>query len=449
MQRSQHPHPPHRRHVVVDGISYSLESGRKISHTRSGGTHPLSTPAPPPIQATDGAVDSSIMHPHKVSHPALPLPHQRHKTSKPPTASSIIIGSLRMRQDRRALDSALVTSLLSPIFWMCAALPWAILSVTQSQNLTVQQAYTAIRNLLTAPFNLILLVIVIGVIVLFKVWLIRHIVQLVSYAANLRRIDHRSVDTQAYGWQALAKSHRLLVLTLLDSMLALVILGSSALVTVKVMDMRSPLLLQVQSYVVYGVMLLAILCLAIAAVHRTLARVMLAATNQSSSFLVIKSLGLTLKSLGRALVFGLFWMLCAGVVASLLTAIIWSTASYGQFTIGRHSVARAALTLLSTFLLYTTITGFTLWSQGYWSLIYHHLAYIGYPQAVSQFIVTRPHTKPRRSALIQVAFIIVGIGIAVVVILLIVKAPAQRFFTSLHDRLPTDISELITREKRP
>ncbi len=448
MQRNQPPHPPQRRHVVVDGISYSLESGRKIDQSR-GKSHSLPKPAPAPIKETTVHADPTIMHPHHVTHPALPLPHHRHKSRKPSSISSVILQSLRERQDRRALDSALITSLLSPVFWLCAALPWAVLSVTQSQNLTVQQAYSAIRGLLTAPFNRILLIFVVAVVVLFKVWLIRHIMQLVSYAANLRRIDHRSVDTQAYGWQALAKSHRLLVLTLLDSMLALVIIGGSTLAVLRIMDIQSPVLMQLQSYIVYAVLIITLILLAIAAVHRTLARVMLAATNQSSSFLVIKSLGLTLKSLGRALVFGLFWMLCAGVVASLLTAIIWSTASYGQFTVGRQSIARAALTLLSTFLLYTTITGFTLWSQGYWSLIYHHLAHVGYPQAVSQFIVTRPHAKPRRSAIIQTACIIAGTGVVVAITLLVIKSPAQRFFTSLHDRLPVNISELVTREKRP
>lgn len=440
MARNTSPHHLARRHVTVDGIRYSLESGRKLRHIQPTGTKPSSH-----TTARHTESDPTAMHPHQANHPILPLPTSRQHSNRHISAWQVITRSLHQKQDRRAFDAALIISLLSPAFWFCAALPWGILGVIQSQNLTVQQGYSLIRGFLIAPYNRIVLIVALTVVALFIVWLIRHVLQLVGYAANLRHIDHRSVDTKVYGWQAIAKSYRLLVITLLDILLSAVSLGGLVMITLKIMSIQTARFVAYQGLIVYFVLLFFLFILAILAVHRALTRVMLAATNQSTSFLIVKSLGLSIKSPSKTLWFGLFWLLSALVTGSLIFAIIWSTTSYGQFTVGRNNIARAGLTLLSTFLLYATIVGYTVWSQGYWPLVYHHLAHINYRSAVSQLIVTRPHVKPRRSAILQVAVVMIGAGISVVIALSLLKTPTQRFFTSLQERLPENISDFIAR----
>lgn len=437
--RQKTPHHTPQRHVTVDGIRYSIESGRKLTHR----SLPRPTPSSP---AVEKAEQNQTMHTHYVSHPAIPLPTHQERPERTASAVQIIIRSFRQKQDRRAFDVALVLAVTSPWLWFAAALPWAILSLTRSQHVTLQQAYSVIRGLLTAPYQRVILVCIAALIILFCIWLIRHILQLVSYATNIRRIDHRSVDTEEYGWQALAKSHRLLAMSFFELLATSAYLGTTGLLILRVFDLQSQSVAQFKSLIIYSILVVFVLVLAISVVHRTITRVMLAVTNQSTAFLIIKSIRLTVRAILRTILFGLFWLVSASLAAGLMLALIWSTASYGQFTIGHHSLARAGLILLSTLLMYVVTAGFVLWSQGYWALVYHHLAHTSYRDGVSQLIVTKPHNKPRRSAIIQLVSIILGLITSSIVALVLLKAPAQRFFTSMHQRLPENISEFVSRK---
>ncbi len=441
MKRTTHHQKP-QRHVTVDGIRYSIESGRKLTGaTRQSA---LKSPQSQTVASSELDTDAAeFMHPHRVSHPALPLPAQPKHQTHQKSVLSVILRSFREKQDRHAFDAALVMSILSPWFWLCAATPWAILSLTKSQNITIQQAYMLIRGLLTAPYIRIVISVIAIAAVAFILWLVRHILQLVSYAANIRRIDHRSVDAEEYGWQALAKSHRLISISAFELFSTMAFSSLTALVILRIFDSN---LTQIKSLSIYVILVLFLLGVAIMAVHRTIVRIMLAVTNQSTAFLVVKSLGLTLRTLLRTLAFGLFWLLSATLAVGLLLALIWSTASYGQFTVGRHAIARAGLILLSTVLMYAAVVGFTLWSQGYWALVYHHIAHTSYKSAVSQLIITKPHQKARKSAIIQVITILVGLSIIATIALIALRTPAQRFFTSIHEKLPVNISEFVTRK---
>ena len=147
---------------------------------------------------------------------------------------------------------------------------------------------------------------------------------------------------------------------------------------------------------------------------------MLAVTNQTARQSFSRSYGLIQRSRGRAVLAGLVWVCGVIITAALIGAVILATVNYGVFAVSSRLLARIGLTLGGATLIYTLMSLFTVWSQGFWALTYHYIAHHYYRDNLSELFVAEPHPRPIAKSLIYIAIslaiVLIGTGIGLVVL---------------------------------
>ncbi|MEI7819072.1 MAG: hypothetical protein WCI47_03070, partial [bacterium] len=370
---SPHHRSVQHRRVIVDGLSYSLENGMAIdsnhvkpTKSQTPKSHDKSQPIIPRRHTArdnhsshlDPDSTTASMHPHNISHPSLPLLHSPYRETGINTIGRVILHSFREHHDRVAVDANLISTALSSVLWLLAALPWAILTWTNPASQTSSRFTALIENLRQSQSFFQISIIGCIAVLAISVWLIRHVLQLISYAAHIRHIDNRPLDKAEIAWQGIAKIGRLIIVILLDLAVFLLVAGSLFGLSMAVLASQ----IHIVWLIIWSLLMLVVGL--VITIHRPITRVMLAVTNQPAHKIVGMSFTIILRSLKRALTFGLAWVIVAGIAILSLSGIIWATVHYGQTSLGNAASQRVSLTLLTTFSLYIITVGFTIWSQG-------------------------------------------------------------------------------------
>lgn len=423
--------PQTKRTVTVDGLRYSLDTGEKIGRAASPHRAVPKTsvakaahvvigqrPLPKAIHVTQH--HQAIMHPKPPpSRPTL-VQTASHRKRGRGFWYQVVWRSINYPHDRQATQTILVATLISPLFWLLAISPWLVTTWLAANNIhesRLGQYSLDIIRAMTLPgiFGSVLVL----VFAVSSIWVVRHICLIVSYTLNVRNIDHRPAHLSHVWQQSFAKIGRYCRLALLDLLLCGggLVLAWLVCLTMTPDAQQTPIAwdhLGINIAIVLTVMFLILL-----AIHRPLARVMLAVTNQSASRSFGRSYDLIQRSRGRAVLAGLVWVTIALITASLIGAVIIATVNYGIFAVSSRLLARVGLAIGGATLIYTLSSLFTIWSQSFWALTYHYIAHHYYRDDLSELFVAQPHPRPisRSLAYIAISLTIIifstGVGLLV------------------------------------
>lgn len=483
-----------KRLVTVDGIRYSLDTGdsvgpaarpRPVPHPAPAKSvsqpKPKPTPAPSainvatpvparqkphrnvrvPDQPLPAAVSVSshhqavmhpdpklraaqMLHPHNVSHPALPLP-----TSRPGAGSklsiwrSVVKPSLVETHDRRTVFASIGIAILSPITWLLLALPAIAIFAADVRRESVGRIFSAIAGwLLSLTPMTVLMIVAIAAVVLGVIWLVRHSLILVSYGVQVRRIDNRLVSGHQLWWQTLSKITRLVLVAILDGLILLAATFAAGISLIWILSQATHSLVVWWSFFFNLTLFLLAAVFWLMATHRPLTRVMLSITNRPASTLIVRGFGLIFRNWLRALGLGLVWLGAAGLTAFLLAGISWATTIYGLVQI-TTTIGRIALWLVSGGLILFIITSFTVWSNGFWPRAYHMLAHRAYPKTVSHFMADDPHVKSRSKTILQLVLLVVVYLAVVTTLLWLVRPTISRQLDTIQQKVPASLDKLL------
>ncbi|MBP9827040.1 hypothetical protein KBC99_01005, partial [Candidatus Saccharibacteria bacterium] len=435
---------PAKRQVIVDGIRFSLDTGKPIAPVSLASTVKIKRlttldklknrrhraqvpekPLPKAVQLTThhqaimhpdpNLKSAELLHPHHVSHPSLPLPTRRqHNQPEYRTIwKSIIKPTLLNPPDSRTVKAGIIATLFSPFIWILAALPVVFILAIDIPERPIGSLYQAsVSAVLRVNPSSLLIILSLSALAGCAVWLIRHLLLLVSYGIHIRRIDHRLASGRQLLWLASSKVMRFIGLALTDLVINLAIIIGGVYAITKIILAHGPL----ESMLVNLVILFIGIFLWLMATERPLSRVMLAATDQPLSSLVTKSFGLIIFSRGRALASGLVWLLIAGVHAAALVGIVWASSAYGLLQV-TSVLGRIILLLLSSSLILVVASIFTIWSHDFWSHVYHDLAHRSHHHDISSLITGSNLTKSRKRIIVSLAslgaILLIMIGLSI------------------------------------
>ncbi len=477
-----------KRLVTVDGIRYSLDTGDSVGPAphRPAQLHPVSvsttqskpvTPASPPEkkpslrrprrnvrvpeQPLPAAVKltshnqavmhpdpklrtAQLLHPHNVSHPALPLPTSRQRPSaKLSIWQSVVKPSLTETHDRRTVWASIGIALLSPITWLLLALPAVVIFAADVRRESVGKIFASTSSWILAqtPTSILTWLAIFSVL-LGIVWLARHSLVLVAYGVQVRRIDNRLVSGHQLWWQTLAKISRLVLVALVDGLMVVTVCMLAGLALQWILGSATQNMAVWWSLFFNLTVFMLVALLWLLATHRPLTRVMLSITNRPASFLVVKGFGLIFRNWIRALGLGFVWLAAAGLTAFLLAGISWATIIYGLVQI-TTSIGRVALWAVSGSLLIFILTSFTVWSNGYWPRAYHMLAHRAYPRTVSRFMADDPRVKSRLKTILHVSLIVIAYLLIVTALLWYVRPSITQRLDTVQQNVPETLDKLL------
>ncbi len=429
--RRVRPPAPHReRHLKAQPLPQAVGE----SHQHRNVIHP-----DPHLRAAE------IMHPHGVSHPALPLPTSRAVSHlKLSIWSGVLKPSLTEIHDRRTVWASLGITLASPFTWLLVILPALTIYASDIQHESAGKLFAQFAawiNGLTASQVVIFLTV--SALTLGLVWLIRHTCLLVAYGIQVRRIDNRLVSGRQVWWQSLAKIWRLIVVAAIDIVLSAALMTGGMMALARIAGLADTTQFTAWWSLFFNFTLLVIILAGwLMATHRPLARVMLSITNRPASFVIIRGFGLVFRNWWRALGIGLIWLMAAGLTATLVAGISWSTIVYGLVQV-TTTIGRSALWAVSGALILFVLTCFTVWSTSYWPRAYHVLAHRGYPKTVSQLMNDELHAKSRRATLVHVALLVLLYVGLVVGITLVAQPRIATGLEQIQRRIPTSLDQLL------
>jgi|GEM_PF-5815857 len=403
-----------RRHVTVDGLQYALLDGRRVP--LSNKVKPAEPPAAPASEKppTEDIYSSGRKHLYlddsrrPVRDISRPQAAEKSPTSLPVKSRSIwqrIRSSFSQPIDRQSLDGAFLSGLLTPWFWLSAAAPWAILASLNGQ-FSSNRAYRLFRSFISLPIETAGMVLG-GVIFLgWLLWIARRTLQLGGLGLQIRANDKRTHTRARPYIIALSKVWRL-SLTRFLSGLAILLPAAALVATVSLISTRqSTITTMFGSGVALFVLIVTTFMIIWGLLWRLLMTHLVAVSEHGFVVVAGKSLGLEKRSLHRLLGFGAFWTLTLLVASAVMALLIWATVSYGQYTIGRTPIARALLTLFSTFLTYGLVVSYQVWSQNYWALVYRAVVTQAYPLTLSTYMVAEPVSpSSRRNGILQLAIV--------------------------------------------
>lgn len=455
--------PPKKRLVTVDGLRYSLETGDPVGRaaTRptpvrkappgSQGGHVILGERPLPKAVEFNAHHRTVMHPNhdkvvaELMHPSVvEQPPHTERRQRRSFFRNVVAQSLKRPHDKRATNAVLLATIIAPGFWVLVAAPWVMSSwvyfTTQPTTRWYTHLYSFVQGLSFARLVTSSLLVIVGMLFF---WLLRHALLLMNYTLNLRHIDHRQVQSTQIWRQSLSRLGRFASIAAIDFLAVAAMTAGATLLILRLSSGGSAGGIDWQNLGVNLVIIITFALFVLMSIHRPLGRVMLAATNQPLSFIVLRSYGLIQRSRGLAVIAGLVWLLISSLTAVSLGGTVLATVGYGFYGIAQTWLARVALAAAAAVLLYIIIAVYTIWSQHYWALTYHYLAHRYYKARVSELFVADPYTKSVKTLALQgVLALLVVVGLLLGGFF-IAKNPIESGIRQLQAKLPVNLQDIL------
>jgi hypothetical protein len=453
--------------VTVDGVRYSLNTGDKLGpavarrvEVQPKAKRPVhraarvaEKPLPSAIRLSSHQqavmhpdpklAAARVLHPHNVSHPSLPLPHQMAPATKQSLWSAVIVPSLSEGRTKKGILASFGIVLLSPMTWLYVFLPALVFLIAELQKQSIAELYSrTVRQLQTANPELVFWGVIFAAALMSTIWFIRHLCVIVAYGLSARKNDHRMTSARHIWLQAAGKIWRFAGIALFDFLFVSAALLASGLIIGYAYSGRDDTLSANWS-LLFNLGLMAALMLSwLIAAHRPITRVMLALTNRPASFIIVRSFGLIFRNWTRALALGFFWLVMASFTALLVGGVSWATVVYGLLQI-TTTTGRALLFVFAASLVLFVLSLFTIWSVSYWPRAYQWLVRRAYPKQVSQMMNDSQHVKSRKRIVVEIA-LLVGLFSAVLTALFVFGQPrfVDVYRTNIKS-LPPSAEELI------
>lgn len=452
--------------VTVDGVRYSLNTGDKlgpaVARRVEVTTRPPSAsrraarvgdkPLPKAVRVTGHQqavmhpdpklAAARVLHPHGVTHPALPVSHQIQSQQKQGLWRSVIAPSLSEGRTKKGILASLGIVLLSPVTWLYVLLPALVFTLAELQQQPIAELYGSTVRQLQATNPVTAFWVVFGAAIFLAIlWFARHLCLIVAYGISARKIDHRATSARHLWLQAAGKIWRFVGIAIFDFLFVAAALVASGLVISYAYGGRIDL--DASWSLIFNLGLMVALMLSwLVATHRPITRVMLALTNRPASFIIVRSFGLIFRNWVRSLALGFFWLFMAGITAALVAGISWATVVYGLLQI-TTTTGRAVLFVFAASLVLFVLSLFTIWSVSYWPRAYHWLARRAYPKQVSQMMSDAQHQKTRKRVIGEVVILLTLFAVLMSIIFFVGKP----WFVGLYERnvqsLPSSALELI------
>lgn len=453
--------------VTVDGVRYSLNTGDRLgpaaarrvavqqantARTNHRAARVGEKPLPKAVKLSSHQqavihpdpklAAARVLHPHGVTHPALPLPHQAQASAKQSLWRAVIAPSLSEGRTRKSVLASLGIVLLAPITWLLVLLPALVFVVAELQQRPLAELYvTSVRWLQTVNPETVFWAVAAASVFLALIWFIRHLCLIVAYGLSARKIDNRVTSAQHLWLQAAGKIWRFVGIAIFDFLFVSAALVASGLVIGYAYVGRADLDATWSLLFNLGLMVALMLSWLIAT-HRPITRVMLALTNRPASFIIVRSFGLIFRNWTRALALGFFWLLMAGVTAVLMAGVSWATVVYGLLQI-TTTTGRLLLFVFAASLVLFVLSLFTIWSVSYWPRAYQWLARRGYPKQLSQMMSDTQHRKSRKRVIGEVAILLVVFSLILGAVFFIGKPRFTELYKKQILTLPSTATELI------
>lgn len=456
-----------KRVITVDGIRYSLDSGDTVNSAKRLASAPRSRMLPKRTSTKTKAVRvaekplpkavsitahhqavmhpdpklaaAQALHPHNVSHPALPLQQRSTDFGRKRMSAwrDVIIPSVTDGRDSISVWASLGIVLLSPLSWLAIFIPAAFIFITRLQDRPVDELYRMVTNwLLNTTSTQAAIYIGLVAAAAGAIWIVRHLCLMVAYALASRTIDNRPVSARTVWWQAAGKLWRLVWVALFETLIFTTV--SLLIVSALRASLQARTVLATQWGLLFNITILfAIVFVVAISIYRPLSRVMLALTNRPAGMIVSRCFGLLVRNWLPALGLGLVWLLVAGLTAVLVSAMSWATLAYGLLQI-TTLLGRLLLLAVAGLIIMLLLMIFTIWSVDFWPRSYRWLALRAFPGHVSRFMAGAQSTKSKPTIVRQ------AIGLVIIYLLIIVSLSVSlgllvgpRYRNFMNDLPPT------------
>lgn len=430
------------RIITVDGISYSLDTGKTVVAKRSLDEHvvesvaqknesvesaskgnvldlrhfapeppkgdtvdPVTKPLPASNEASAGTVLPDRTKTAAVDHASVansgestlasdnsiePSRHQPAKASPRRLAargffSHVMVAPFARRPNRYVVQGFLLSSMISPLYWFLALTPALFVRLVGVQQHNISDLLTQARSVLEAN-NYYKIAFLLGLFLILSLssLLVSYLVRVVARTVQLRLLDHRPVAIGLLYRQAMNKSGRALLNWFLNLLLVVIISASLGGLIWWLVHSGQAVVVSNLSLVMSIVVVVWIVMMVLLLMRWTLSLTMIGASSKSVWFVQGHSLKLAFGSFIKSLLSGL-WLAVISLVTLLAVGMIsWAEVIYLNAT--QHKYAQVIIFVTGAILILVALVIYRIWKNIFIACFYHFLASIRGKAAMSSYL---------------------------------------------------------------
>lgn len=479
------------RIITVDGISYSLDTGKTIADEKKPAERPKVSvanqdaqranvldlrhfaPEPPEpsgargnsntprqdrvhdiggtvrsknVEQDDGAqaeiTKASVESDAEVSVPSDPG-SSRHSTDVH-FFHRVIVAPFTEKTDRYVVQGFLLSSMISPLFWLLALTPGIIVRLAGVQQYSVNDLLTQTRLLLD-PANYYRIGLSAGLLIVLSAAsiLALYLVRSVARATRLRMIDHRPVRSKLLYAQAMSKSWRayanwLLNLVLLAIMMALVAYGSEWL-----MRGGLPLIEANSTLAAIIILIVAIKIFSLIALRWSFSTTMVAATNKSLWFVQGNSWRLAFIGFAKNILSVLWFILVSAITGGLIGLISWAEISY--LGSSQYKYMQVGMFVVGAVLMLAVLVAYRIWKNNFLASLYYSVVSSRGKAAMSSYLSLEKPAKKGYAPFVILASMAAVVALVSCVIIYLGHDKASGYMGQLREQVPASFEIKIPR----
>lgn len=470
------------RIITVDGVGYSLDTGRSVSTTpKTSDSHsdvasdqvkavntldlrhfspePVASPTVRRNQNTETGVKTQIDLRDKPprarqetseldvsqeranSHPAnqaLESTRAGHRKVQSDYFKKVFVLPFTQRVDRYVVQGILLSTMISPYFWFLALTPGLVVKLINTQRYTLTDLLTLVRNGFV-PVNYYPFVIILGAFLALSLvsLLVSYLVLVVARATKLRAIDHRSVSPRLLYRQAANKSLRSLGNWLLNTVVVCLVFTVSTWLVWWLIVSHQPIISSSLSAILPIVIITLALILIIFMMRWPISQTMIAATDKSTWFIQVHSLRLAFGSGGKNILSAAMLTLMSLVTWSIIALIGWAEVAY--LVSSPYLYMQVGLFVLGAILILIILVCYRIWKNMFLASHYHILASIRGKVAMSNYLSLERPAKISLVPFIITASIVGVVLVGYVVAGYIYQDNVTAAMKKVHDRVPATL----------
>ncbi len=388
------------------------------------------------------ALQALRQHPRGVSHPTLPISPSTRRSTPGRWWTHVVWATTFKGSGGKIGRLAFLQVLFSPLTWGLLAAPIIVMWLLSWRNATLTDLSEVVRTALS-PQNYWGFVSATAIVPLILALLAgaSAMFGLTIYGVRVSQCDHRTVKSKALLGRILGRIDRVLLNWFYNSVLVLMLFFVVGGALIWLLGVYSGHLDWLKPVLVAVSLLVGVLGLAFVYLIKPLQRGFLATIDEKLSFIRPKSRELFWHSFGKTVLAGALALLVNIITICLVLTISWAQYTYLANT--QSALAQVAIILGGISLSIVVLSVRLGWLQSFWAAHFHY-ALLQSPKGHMVAVLNQPTRQRRKvNALIKLAIIYIVLAGSVVVTGYYFQANIQKNLEHIDRIIPQDFSQLI------
>lgn len=382
------------------------------------------------------------LHPRGVSHPTLPVSPSTRRSTPGRWWANVVWATTFKKSGGKIGQMAFGQALFSPLTWLLLTAPILAMWLLSWRNATLMDLSAIARTALSARNYWSFIIALVVVPILWSVLAgVSALFGLTIYGVRINQCDHRSVKPKALFGRILSRIERILLNWFYNMITVLLILAGAVGIIIWLLGMHNTDLNWLKPVLMAVTLLVGFVGLAHVYLIRPMQRGFLATIDERLSFIRPKSRGLVRHSFGKTVLAGCLALIVNVVTIGLVLVISW--AQYTYLASPRSAVAQVAIILGGVSLSIVVLSVRLTWLQSFWAS-HFHFALLQSPNGHTVAVLNQPTRQRRRiSGLLRLALIYLVLAGVIVGAGFYFQSTVGKNLEHIDRVIPQDFNQLI------